>query len=77
MKDIDNILDRLKKARLFAASLSDADRAYLAQRLAQVLDHARGFIEKRLAAVDPANDGKVTVSRLTCTHGGLRRCGSC
>ncbi len=65
MKDIDNILDRLATSafrRRF--KLSDADRAYLAQKgLAQVLDHARGFIEKRLAAVDPANDGKQTPFR--------------
>ena len=65
MRDIDEILDRLATSafrRRF--KLSDADRAYLAQKgLVEVLDHARGFIEKRLAAADPANDGKQTPFR--------------
>jgi hypothetical protein len=51
MRDIDDVLDRLATSafrRRF--KLSDADRAYLAQKgLVEVLDHARSFIDKRLA----------------------------
>lgn len=65
MRDIDDVLNRLATSpfrRRF--KLSDADRAYLAQKgLVEVLGQARVFIEKRLAAADPANDGKQTPFR--------------
>lgn len=65
MPDIDDLLATLSKSafrRRFA--LGRADRAYLAQRgLDVVLEHGRGFIEKRLAAANPVGDGKQTPFR--------------
>jgi hypothetical protein len=65
MKDIGDVLARLSKStfrRRFV--LPKADRAYLAKKgLPAVLDHARGFIEKRLAPANPASDGKQTPYR--------------
>ena len=64
-RDIDGVLARLSQSEFRKRfKLSKADRAYLATRgLAAVLDHARGFIDKRLAAATPANDGKQTPFR--------------
>ena len=65
MRDIDEIFTRLSESafrRRF--KLSPADRAYLARKgLTEVLAHARGFIEKRLAPANPENDGKQTPFR--------------
>jgi hypothetical protein len=65
MKDIDEVLARLSKSpfrRRF--KLQQTDRAYLARKgLPAVLDHAREFIETRLAAANPVNDGKQTPFR--------------
>lgn len=65
MKDIEEIFTRLSKSafrRRF--KLQKQDRAYLRRKgLPVVLDHARDFIERRLAAANPANDGKQTPFR--------------
>ena len=65
MTDIDNVLARLSRSafrRRFV--LAGADRAYLARKgLDDVLDHARGFIAKRLAPANPVGDGKQTPFR--------------
>lgn len=65
MKDIDEIFARLSKSafrRRFR--LGTSDRTYLARKgLPAVLAHARGFIATRLAAANPANDGKQTPFR--------------
>lgn len=65
MKDIDEVLAALSRSafrRRFA--LSSKDRAYVATKgLAAVIDHAKAFIEKRLAAANPAHDGKQTPYR--------------
>ncbi|WP_072395249.1 DUF4186 domain-containing protein [Hyphomicrobium sp. CS1GBMeth3] len=65
MADIDDILVRLSQSpfrRRFV--LSGADRAYLARKgLDAVLDHARSFIEGRLAPANPVHDGKQTPFR--------------
>lgn len=65
MNDIDDIFARLAASpfrRRF--KLTASDRAYLAQKgLSEVLAHAADFIEKRLAAPNPVNDGKQTPFR--------------
>ena len=65
MKDIEEVFERLSKSafrRRF--KLQKRERAYLRQKsLPVVLDHARDFIERRLAAANPANDGKQTPFR--------------
>lgn len=65
MSDLDDILARLAKSpfrRRF--KLGPKERAYLNSKgLAVVLDHARDFIEKRLAPANPLNDGKQTPFR--------------
>lgn len=65
MQDIDDVMAALSRSafrRRF--KLSDKDRAYVATNgLAAVLDHAKGFIEKRLAPANPAHDGKQTPYR--------------
>jgi hypothetical protein len=44
--------------------LGAKDRAYLRHKgLAMILEHARDFVDKRLAAAEPTNDGKQTPFR--------------
>jgi len=65
VRDIDDIFARLPTSafrRRFR--LGPKDCAYLESRgLPVILDHARDFIEKRLAAAEPVNDGKQTPFR--------------
>jgi hypothetical protein len=65
MNDLDDIFARLAASpfrRRFR--LAPSDRAYLARKgLPEVLAHAADFIDKRLAAPNPANDGKQTPFR--------------
>ncbi len=65
MRDIDEIFARLSTSpfrRRFR--LGAKDRLYLERKgLAVILDHARDFIDKRLAAAEPTNDGKQTPFR--------------
>jgi hypothetical protein len=65
MHDLDQLFDRLARSsfrRRFR--LNAKDREYLENRgLAAVLAHARDFIDKRLGAAEPANDGKQTPYR--------------
>jgi hypothetical protein len=65
LRDIDEIFAMLATSpfrRRFR--LGPQDRGYLARKsLSVILDHARDFIEKRLAAAEPANDGKQTPFR--------------
>ena len=65
MRDIDAIFARLAASpfrRRFR--LGAQDMGYLQHKgIAVVLDHARDFIEKRLAAPEPRNDGKQTPFR--------------
>jgi len=65
MKNIDDVLAELAKSRFRRRfRLVGADRAYLgAKGLPHVLDHARGFVETRLAPAVPRNDGKQTPFR--------------
>jgi Domain of unknown function (DUF4186) len=65
MDDLDALFKRLAGSsfrRRFR--LGKQDRAYLEARgLYVVLAHARDFIERRLAAAEPPNDGKQTPYR--------------
>jgi predicted Fe-S protein YdhL (DUF1289 family) len=65
MRDIDSIFVRLETSpfrRRFR--LGPKDAAYLAQKgLPLILEHARDFIERRLAPAEPPNDGKQTPFR--------------
>ncbi|MCC7251451.1 DUF4186 domain-containing protein [Hyphomicrobium sp.] len=65
MNEIEDILAKLSRSpfrRRF--KLGREDRAYLISKgLEAVLDHAQGFIEKRLAPANPARDGKQTPFR--------------
>lgn len=65
VRDIDEIFVRLATSpfrRRFR--LGPQDQAYLERKgLPVILDHARDFIDKRLAAAVPMNDGKQTPFR--------------
>jgi predicted Fe-S protein YdhL (DUF1289 family) len=65
LRDIDDIFARLATSsfrRRFR--LGPKDQAYLESKgLPVILDHARDFIDKRLAAAEPLNDGKQTPFR--------------
>ena len=65
MDDLDQLFDRLARSSFRSRfSLSARDRAYLEARgLQAVLRHARDFIDQRLSAAEPANDGKQTPYR--------------
>jgi hypothetical protein len=65
VRDIDAIFARLAASpfrRRFR--LGAQDLGYLQRKgIAVVLEHARDFVEKRLAAAEPKNDGKQTPFR--------------
>lgn len=65
MRDIQEIFTRLSTSpfrRRFR--LGAKDQAYLQRKgLAVILDHARDFIDKRLAPAEPRNDGRQTPFR--------------
>ncbi len=83
MRDIDDVFARLAKSpfrRRFR--LGPRERGYLEERgLPAVLDHARDFIDKRLAPAMPPNDGKQTPFRghpvFTAQHATATCCRSC
>lgn len=65
MRDTDELFEALSRSRFrsrFRLRGKEAD--YLQQRgLETILEHARQFIESRLAPAEPANDGKQTPMR--------------
>jgi hypothetical protein len=65
MDDLDQLFERLARSSFRrSVRLNVKDRAYLDSRgLAAVLAHARDFIDQRLGAAEPANDGKQTPYR--------------
>jgi predicted Fe-S protein YdhL (DUF1289 family) len=65
VRPIDDVFARLAGSAFRGRfRLSEKDRAYIAAKgLPVVLDHARDFIDKRLAAAEPKNDGKQTPMR--------------
>lgn len=65
-----------------AFSLGAKEREYLRQRgITTVLDHARDFVGRRLAAAEPVNDGKQTPFRghpvFVAQHATPTCCRSC
>jgi predicted Fe-S protein YdhL (DUF1289 family) len=65
MQPIDDVLLRLANSRFRSRfRLGPAERAYFEQKgRAVVLTHGRDFVHKRLAAAEPANDGRQTPMR--------------
>lgn len=65
MRDLDSVFERLRGSSFRARfRLNAKDSAYLATRgLPTVMTHAADFIAKRLAPVEPANDGRQTPMR--------------
>ncbi len=62
MRDIDQIFARLEKSAFRSRfRLGAREQNYLASTgLPAVLDHARRFVDERLAPANPHNDGKQT-----------------
>jgi hypothetical protein len=83
MRDLDLVFSRLSGSRFRSRfKLGPKERAYLAERsLPTVLDHARDFIEKRLAPAEPLNDGRQTPMRghpvFIAQHATATCCRSC
>ncbi len=65
MRDIDELFEALGRSRFRSRfRLGAKETAYLKQRgMEAILEHARQFIETRLADAEPANDGKQTPMR--------------
>jgi predicted Fe-S protein YdhL (DUF1289 family) len=65
MHDLDHIFERLARSQFRTRfHLRAKEREYLDRKgLDVILDHARDFIEKRLAAAEPENDGRQTPMR--------------
>lgn len=83
MRDLDSVFSRLSGSafrRRFR--LGEKERAYLADRgLPLVIEHARDFVARRLAAAQPVNDGKQTPMRghpvFIAQHATATCCRSC
>ena len=65
MKNIADIFVGLKRSRFRSGfTLRGKELTYLRDKgIGTVMEHARGFIEERLAPADPPNDGKQTPMR--------------
>lgn len=65
MRDLDEVFDALSRSAFRGRfRLQDRERKYLDQRgLEVILQHARDFVDKRLAPALPVNDGKQTPYR--------------
>ena len=83
MRDLDEIFARLAKPPFRKRfRLGPKERGYLVTKgLATVLDHARAFIDERLAPANPRNDGKQTPVRghpvFIAQHATATCCRSC
>jgi hypothetical protein len=65
MRDPDNVFQRLKHSPFRSRfTLRGKELLYLREKgIETVMDHARAFVEERLAPADPPNDGKQTPMR--------------
>lgn len=65
MEEIDKVFERLKKSDFRSRfTLRGKELVYLREKgIDTVMDHARAFVEERLAPADPPNDGKQTPMR--------------
>ena len=65
MRNIDDVMEYLRRSAFRQRfRLKGAEREYLDSKgLDTVLEHARDFIENRLAPAEPTNDGKQTPMR--------------
>lgn len=65
MKNLDPLFERLSHSRFRSGfTLRDRELDYLREKgIDAVMEHARGFIETRLAPADPENDGRQTPMR--------------
>lgn len=83
MRDLDTVFDALAASPFRQRMrLNAKDRAYLEEKgIERVLEHARDFIDKRLAPASPANDGKQTPMRghpaFVAQHATATCCRSC
>ena len=83
MRDLDNLFAALERSAFRKRQqLADRDAALLdAKTRAQIVQHARKIVRQRLAAADPANDGKQTPWRghpvFTAQHATATCCRKC
>lgn len=86
MRDVQEVLSRLSRSPFRSQiQLREKELAYLRSKgMSEVLEHAAGFIEQRLAPTSPLNDGKQTPWRnhpvfvaqhatATCCRGCLQK----
>jgi hypothetical protein len=83
MRDLDTVFSRLADSRFRSRfNLGAKERAYIAERGLVTIDrHARDLIAKRLASVEPLNDGRQTPMRghpvFIAQHATATCCRSC
>ncbi|MFZ2029659.1 MAG: DUF4186 domain-containing protein [Vitreimonas sp.] len=83
MRDLDQVFEALRASPFRRRMrLNAKDAAYLQEKgQARVMEHARDFIDKRLAPAHPANDGKQTPMRghpaFVAQHATATCCRSC
>jgi len=83
MRDLDQLFSRLNESRFRRRfRLGDKEIAYLKARgFPTVIEHARDFVAKRLAAAEPVNDGRQTPMRghpvFIAQHATATCCRSC
>lgn len=65
MRDMDELFAALSRSKFRSRlRLSGREAAYLREKgLATIVEHAHGFVLKRLAAANPVNDGRQTPMR--------------
>lgn len=65
MRDIDELFKALERSKFRNRfRLSDKEAEYFQQKgMVTILEHARDFVQKRLAEANPVNDGKQTPKR--------------
>jgi hypothetical protein len=65
MRALEDVFDRLPRSAFRQRfRLAATDQTYLRDKgLSTVLEHARGFVKRRLAPAEPTNDGKQTPFR--------------